>query len=127
MNVFNLIFVSIVLFMIWKRKIFIALVMILIVFAVLSIANMSYVLKVINYTKRLKSEQNVNGSIQPMKDTTRMMADLAMMKALKEVKKMPAHTSKEEIIEIAEGWKPYRSIASMILWHYYIKSRKIRM
>ena len=53
--------------------------------------------------------------------------DLAMMKALKEVKKMPAHTSKEEIIEIAEGWKPYRSIASMILWHYYIKSRKIRM
>ena len=127
MNVFNLIFVSIVLFMIWKRKIFIALVMILIVFAVLSIANMSYVLKVINYTKRLKSEQNVNGSIQPMKDATRMMADLAMMKALKEVKKMPAHTSKEEIIEIAEGWKPYRSIASMLLWHYYIKSRKIRM
>ena len=53
--------------------------------------------------------------------------DLAMMKALKEVKKMPAHTSKEEIIEIAEGWKPYRSMAAMILWHYYIKSRKIRM
>ena len=80
MNVFNLIFVSIVLFMIWKRKIFIALVMILIVFAVLSIANMSYVLKVINYTKRLKSEQNVNGSIQPMKDATRMMADTFMIK-----------------------------------------------
>ena len=44
--------------------------------------------------------------------------DLAMMKALKEVKKMPAHTSKEEIIKIAEGWKPYRSMAAMILWHY---------
>ena len=53
--------------------------------------------------------------------------DLAMMKALKEVKKMPAHTSKEEIIEIAEGWKPYRSIASMILWHYYIQKRGIKL
>ena len=53
--------------------------------------------------------------------------DLAMMKALKEVKKMPAHTSKEEIIEIAEGWKPYRSLAAMILWHYYIQKRGIRL
>ena len=53
--------------------------------------------------------------------------DLAMMKALKEVKKMPVNTTKEEIIGIAEKWKPYRSIASMLFWHYYIKSRKIRM
>ena len=53
--------------------------------------------------------------------------DLAMMKALKEVKKMPAHTSKEEIIEIAEGWKPYRSMAAMILWHYYIQKRGIKL
>lgn len=53
--------------------------------------------------------------------------DLAMMNALKEVKKLPAHTTKEEIIEIAKGWQPYRSIATMLLWHYYIQKRGIRL
>ena len=55
------------------------------------------------------------------------IGDLAMMKALKEVKKFPAHISVEEILEIAEGWKPFRSIATIILWHYYIQKRGIRL
>ena len=53
--------------------------------------------------------------------------DLAMMNALKEVKKLSKQTSKEEIIELANSWRPYRSIATYLLWHHYIKTRNIRL
>jgi DNA-3-methyladenine glycosylase II len=52
------------------------------------------------------------------------VGDLAMVNALKEVKKLPASLSKEGLLAIAEKWKPYRSIACMLLWHYYIMKRK---
>ncbi len=52
--------------------------------------------------------------------------DLAMMNALKEIKRLPKHTSKEQIIEMAEIWRPYRSLATMLLWHHYIKTRNIK-
>lgn len=55
------------------------------------------------------------------------VGDLAMVNALKEVKQLPKHTSKEEIIEIAESWRPYRSIATMLLWHHYIETRNIKV
>jgi len=53
--------------------------------------------------------------------------DLAMMNAFKEIKQLPKQTTKEEIIEMAEKWKPYRSVATYILWHHYIRSRNIRL
>ena len=53
--------------------------------------------------------------------------DLAMMNALREIKKLPMHTSKEEIIKLSEAWEPYRSIASMLFWHYYIQTRGIKL
>ncbi len=53
--------------------------------------------------------------------------DLAMMNALKEVKKLNAKISKDEIISLSATWQPYRSITTMILWHYYIKKRNIRL
>jgi DNA-3-methyladenine glycosylase II len=52
--------------------------------------------------------------------------DLAMMNALKEIKQLPKHITKEEIIEMAEAWRPHRSIATMLLWHHYIKTRNIK-
>jgi DNA-3-methyladenine glycosylase II len=55
------------------------------------------------------------------------IGDLAMMNALKEVKNLPLHTSKEEIIELAKVWQPYRSIATMLFWHYYIQKRGIKI
>jgi DNA-3-methyladenine glycosylase II len=54
------------------------------------------------------------------------IGDLAMVNALKEIKKLPASLSKEELLIIAEKWKPYRSIACILLWHYYIMKRKIK-
>lgn len=54
------------------------------------------------------------------------IGDLAMVNAIKEIKKLPAKTSKEELLEMAESWRPYRSIAAMLFWHHYIKTRNIK-
>lgn len=53
--------------------------------------------------------------------------DLAMMNALKEVKRKKPHTSKEDIIKLSANWQPYRSVATMLFWHYYIQKRNIRL
>lgn len=53
--------------------------------------------------------------------------DLAMMNALKQIKQLPAHTSKEAIMALAEAWRPNRSLATMLLWHHYIKTRNIKL
>jgi DNA-3-methyladenine glycosylase II len=52
------------------------------------------------------------------------IGDLALVNALKEIKALPSTTTKEELIKISEPWKPYRSIATMMLWHFYIQKKK---
>lgn len=54
------------------------------------------------------------------------IGDLAMVNALKEVKQLPANTSREDMLLLADAWRPYRSIAAMLLWHHYIKTRNIK-
>ena len=53
--------------------------------------------------------------------------DLAMINAFKEIKQLEKHISKEEIISLSETWRPHRSIATMLLWHYYIQKRGVRI
>jgi DNA-3-methyladenine glycosylase II len=55
------------------------------------------------------------------------IGDLALVNALKQIKSLPSTTPKEELIKIAEPWRPYRSIASMILWHHYIQTKNIKL
>jgi DNA-3-methyladenine glycosylase II len=55
------------------------------------------------------------------------IGDLAMVNALKEVKKLPAHTTRQDLLLLADAWRPYRSIAAMLLWHHYIKTRNIKL
>jgi DNA-3-methyladenine glycosylase II len=55
------------------------------------------------------------------------LGDIALVNSLKEVKQLPGHTSKEEMLAIAESWRPYRTIAAMILWHAYIQKRGIKL
>ena len=55
------------------------------------------------------------------------LGDIALVNSLKESKQLPATTSKEQMLEIAEPWRPFRTIASMILWHSYIKKRNIQI
>ena len=55
------------------------------------------------------------------------VGDLALINAMKEIKSLPPSTTKEELIRIAAQWKPLRSIATMILWHYYIKKKNLTL
>jgi DNA-3-methyladenine glycosylase II len=55
------------------------------------------------------------------------LGDLAMVNAFKEVKQLSKETKQEELLKLAERWKPYRSIATMLFWHYYIQKRGIKV
>jgi DNA-3-methyladenine glycosylase II len=55
------------------------------------------------------------------------LGDIALVNSLKEVKQLHPHTTKEDMLSIAESWRPYRSVASMILWHAYIQKRGIKL
>ncbi len=49
--------------------------------------------------------------------------DIALINSIKKVKNLPTETTKEQILEIAEAWKPYRTIAAYLLWHNYLQER----
>jgi DNA-3-methyladenine glycosylase II len=51
------------------------------------------------------------------------LGDLAAVNSLKKVKSLPPAVTREEMAHIAGQWKPYRTIACMILWHAYLSSR----
>ena len=51
--------------------------------------------------------------------------DLALVNAIKMIKEVPAIT-KEELIRMSLKWKPYRSLATLMFWHYYIKKKGIK-
>ena len=55
------------------------------------------------------------------------LGDLALVNAMKEIKKLDVTTGREELLNIAAPWKPFRSIATMILWHYYIQKRNLKL
>ena len=48
------------------------------------------------------------------------IGDLAIVNALKRLKRLPTTTPKEDLLSIAATWQPYRSIAAMLLWHFYL-------
>lgn len=55
------------------------------------------------------------------------LGDIALVNSLKETKQLPKDISKDEMLKIAEPWRPYRTIAAMILWHAYIIKRGIKL
>jgi len=52
--------------------------------------------------------------------------DIALMNSIKHVKQLSKHTTKEEVLLIAESWKPHRTLAAYILWWDYIKKRNMK-
>jgi len=50
------------------------------------------------------------------------LGDLAAVNALKRVKHLPKDTAKEDLLLITEQWRPYRTVATMILWHFYLSA-----
>jgi DNA-3-methyladenine glycosylase II len=51
------------------------------------------------------------------------IGDLALRNAVIGLKALAIDISKEQIQGIVNSWKPYRTVAAMILWHYYLKTR----
>lgn len=54
------------------------------------------------------------------------MGDLAAVNGLRRLKNLPKEMQKNDLITITLGWKPYRTVAVMILWHFYLEQRKVR-
>jgi DNA-3-methyladenine glycosylase II len=52
------------------------------------------------------------------------IGDLAAVNALKRVKNLPKETAREEIVAVAAQWQPYRTVATMLLWHFYLSARR---
>ena len=52
------------------------------------------------------------------------VGDLAAVNAFKRVKALPAGTTRDELVEIAKQWQPYRTVATMLLWHFYLAAGK---
>jgi len=48
------------------------------------------------------------------------IGDLAAVNAMKKVKHLIASTTKDELVAIAACWQPYRTVATMLLWHFYL-------
>jgi len=50
--------------------------------------------------------------------------DIALMKSIKKVKRLTADCLKDEVLSVAEKWRPNRTIAAYLLWHSYLSERK---
>ncbi len=50
--------------------------------------------------------------------------DIALASALGKLRKMKVRPSFAELAKIAQRWRPYRSVAARMLWHYYLEERK---
>ena len=51
------------------------------------------------------------------------IGDLAAVNAMKQIKKLPKETNREVLLELTKSWQPNRSVATMLLWHYYLSIR----
>jgi len=50
------------------------------------------------------------------------MGDLAAVNALKRLKGVARETHRDQLLPVIDRWKPYRTIAAMLLWHFYLSS-----
>ena len=50
-------------------------------------------------------------------------SDVALATAVAEVKGLHSRPGPVEMIAIAEGWRPWRSVAARLFWHDYLSRR----
>ncbi len=46
--------------------------------------------------------------------------DLALVTAVTKLKRLPERPSSQQFLELAERWRPYRSVAARMLWQFYL-------
>ncbi len=55
------------------------------------------------------------------------LGDVGLVTSLKEVKQLGKAATKAEMLAVAESWRPYRTVATILLWHAYIKKRGLKV
>ncbi|MEO8073287.1 MAG: DNA-3-methyladenine glycosylase 2 family protein [Acidobacteriota bacterium] len=51
--------------------------------------------------------------------------DLALHIARQKLKNLDRRPNSDEFLQIAERWKPLRSVAARLLWHFYLSAKKV--
>jgi DNA-3-methyladenine glycosylase II len=51
------------------------------------------------------------------------IGDLALVSAVREVKRLARRPSSDELTALAEPWRPWRSVAARLFWHHYLCRR----
>lgn len=51
------------------------------------------------------------------------VGDIALHQAWKELRSLETRPTSSEFPSIAERWRPYRSVAARLLWHFYLSER----
>jgi DNA-3-methyladenine glycosylase II len=46
--------------------------------------------------------------------------DLALAKAVQQVKQLPELPDEDHLEGVAESWRPWRAVAARVLWHHYL-------
>lgn len=54
------------------------------------------------------------------------VGDLAAVNAARRVKNILKEVPKEKILDVVDAWRPYRTVGTMILWHYYLSRTAVR-
>ena len=49
--------------------------------------------------------------------------DLALVSAVTELKQLSTRPDTNQLLDLAEAWRPYRSVAARMLWQYYLARR----
>jgi DNA-3-methyladenine glycosylase II len=50
--------------------------------------------------------------------------DIAVMEAIKVLKKLEKRPQHEHLLQLTEHWRPWRSVGTRMLWHFYLSERK---
>jgi DNA-3-methyladenine glycosylase II len=50
--------------------------------------------------------------------------DLALVTAVTKLKQLPTRVTPNQLLEMAEAWRPYRSVAARMLWQFYLAKRE---
>ena len=55
------------------------------------------------------------------------VGDIALVNSMKAIKYLPKQTGAAALLLMAEKWRPYRTVATFLLWHAYINKRGIKL
>ena len=50
--------------------------------------------------------------------------DVALINTVRRVKGLAERPSSSELVEIAEAWRPFRSVAARMLWQHYLSAKR---